>query len=427
MGLANIWAFPYRTGQNGGAAFVVIYLLCIFLICIPFLMAELALGRYGQKNVVGAIRLIRPRSAWLGLGFLSLFASLFILSFYSVVAGWGLGYVFKTLINNSTPLPEFVSNPILVIPLFALFLLFTVLVVCGGVQRGIERWSKVLMPLLLVLLLVLIVRSISLPGAAAGLEFYLKPDFSKITPAAITTAMGQAFFSLSLGIGGILTYGSYLSKKESIVHSSVYIALLDTMIALLAGLMIFPALFAFGQQPNEGPTLIFMVLPEIFKQLPLGNLIGAGFFVMIVIAALTSTISMLEISVAYFVDEKDWPRKKLVWLVATLVLVLGLPSALSQGMVPELSQLSFFGGKSYLELMIFLWFDIFPPLGALLFSLFIGWVWGIDKAAEELQQGSPAFREGYLGLKFLNARAWGFFIRFVCPLAIAAVWFNAVC
>lgn len=426
VGLANIWAFPFRTGQNGGAVFVLIYLICIFTICLPFMFAELALGRHNQKNVYGAIFAIKPGSSWLTLSVLCILASLFILSFYAVVAGWGVGFVFKTFVKNTTPFPVFAANPSLSISLFFSFLILTMIIVFRGVQNGIERWSKILMPTLIVLMLGLVIYGLTLPGAGKGLAFFLKPDFSKVTGKTVMRAMGQAFFSLSLGIGGILTYGSYLSKKENIVRSSLYVVFLDTAIALLAGLMIFPALFSFGQQPHEGPALVFIVLPEIFKQLPLGNVLGAAFFIMLTIAALTSTVSMLEVSVAYFVDEKQLPRKKITWLIGAVVLVIGLPSALSQGAVPALSKLGFFGGKSFLEFMIFLWFDIFPPLGAVLFCLFFSNIWGIENAAKEIEQGNPAFAQKLPGLPFTQAQIWGVFIRYICPIAILVIWFQAI-
>lgn len=426
VGLANIWAFPYRTGQNGGAAFVLIYLICIFLVCLPFMFAELTLGRFGQKNVVGAIRALKAGRGWLLLGGMCLVASVWIVSFYSVVAGWSLGFIFKMLVGNNTSFPQFVSNPLAVLGLFVGFICLNIFVVLKGVQHGIERWSKILMPILLGLLVCLILYGLTLPGAAEGLEFFLKPDFSKIDGNSVMSAVGQAFFSLSLGIGGILTYGSYLSKKENIIAAGTQVVVLDSVIAILAGLVIFPALFSFGQQPDEGPALVFVVLPAIFEQLPLGNLLGAGFFLLLTIAALTSTISMLEISIAYFVDEKRFTRKRAVRVIGLVAIVFGLPSALSQGAVPALTQLSFFGGQSFLELMIFLWFDIFPPLGAVCFSILIGWVWGIDNASAELQQGVPGFDKPVLGL-VSKAKIWGVFVRYVCPLAIMLVWFNAVC
>ncbi len=426
VGLANVWAFPYRTGANGGAAFVVIYLVCSFAICLPFMLAEITLGRFSQKNAVGAVRAIKNTGLWPGLGFLCICAGLFTLSFYAVVSGWSFGYIFKLLLGDQTPFAVFSASPWRVLPLFAGFVLITVLVVHNGVQNGIERWSKLLMPSLIVLMLALIVYGMTLPNAAAGLRFFLAPDFSKVHAGTVMTAMGQAFFSLSLGIGGLLTYGSYLSKKENIVSASVYVVLLDLGVALLAGLMIFPALFSFGAEPSEGPALVFVVLPKIFAQLPGGNLIGALFFVMLTIAALTSAISLLELPLAYFIDEHRWPRRRAVWLAAAIIVLVGLPPALSGGAVPALSHLSWFGGKSYLELMIFLWFDVFPPLGAFLFSIFIGWVWGADKAAAELSLGNPGFSRPIPGTTITPARIWGVFLRYVCPLAILLIWLNAV-
>src|SRR5690606_38606724 len=226
--------------------FVVIYLGCVIFICLPFLYAELVLGRHSERNPVGAIHAIRPRTPWILVGLLCVLSGFFILSYYSVIAGWAFGYIFKTVVAPSAPFGTFIANPWLVVPLFALFLLLTISVVYGGVEHGIERWSKVLMPMLVILMLLVIVRSVTLPGASEGLTFYLKPDFSKITGRVVLSAMGQAFFSLSLGMGAMITYGSYLSKKENLVTSGGYVALFDTFIALLAGFMIFPALFAAG-------------------------------------------------------------------------------------------------------------------------------------------------------------------------------------
>lgn len=418
IGLGNIWLFPFMTGLNGGAAFVLIYLICVVLICLPYMFGELALGRFTQKNPVGAFRAIRPGSPWIGAGFLCVVAGISILSFYAVVAGWTLGYVFKLFMRDNTTFEAFVANPYLAIPLFLSFLIITILVVYGGIQKGIERWSKILLPVLVVLMILLIVRGLTLAGAEKGLRFYLKPDFSKINGRVILAAMGQAFFSLSLGIGGIATYGSYLSRKENLVTSGIYVALFDTAIALLAGLLIFPALFAFGEQPNAGPALVFIILPKIFQQLPLGNAIGAGFFVLLALGALTSTISMLEVPVSYLVDEKGWSRKITVWMVGSIIFIIGLPSALSNGAVPALSSISFLGGKSLLDVMIFIWFNLAPLIGAVLISLFVGWIWGSQNAAEEIASGAAYFEK--------SAKTWGLFIRFVIPVLIFIVLLSII-
>ncbi len=416
IGLGNIWRFPYQVGENGGAAFVIIYLVCIALICLPYLLGELSLGRNSRRNPVGAIKAVAPKSIWIWIGALGVITGLCILSYYAVIAGWTFGYIFKTLLGNATEFGDFISNAWLVIPLYGLFILFTVYVVLGGIRNGIERWAKVLMPVLLVLMVLIIIRSVTLEGAGAGLDFYLSPDFSKLSGEVVLAALGQAFFSLSLGMGTMLTYGSYLSKRDSILSSGIYVAIFDTGIALMAGLMIFPAVFAVGADPGQGPALIFVILPEIFAQLPLGTTFGAVFFLLLSIAALTSTISLLEVPVAYFVDEKDWSRERSVWIIAGIVFLIGIPSALSQGAVPALGNLV--AGNSFLDLMDMAWGQISLALGALLLSIFIGWIWGTDAAAEEIEQGSRGFGR--------MASVWAFAIRYVCPIVIAIVLLYTV-
>jgi NSS family neurotransmitter:Na+ symporter len=413
IGLGNIWRFPYVTGQNGGAAFLILYLVCVLLIGAPVMIAELTIGRYSRKNPVGAFDAIRPGSWWKIVGYLGVATGVCILSYYTVMAGYTLGYIVKTLAGNETTFSSFTSNGWLAIPLFLLFCVLTVLVVQGGVKNGIERWAKILMPLLLLLLVLLIIRSVTLEGAGRGLEFYFKPDFAKVTGKTVLAAMGQAFFSLSLGMGAMITYGSYLSKKDNIVTSGCYVALFDTLIAVMAGLIIFPALFAMKMNPAEGPGLVFEVLPRIFPQLPAGNIIGAAFFLLLSIAALTSTISLLEVATAYLVDEKHWLRRRAVWIVAGLSFVLGLPSALSQGIVPALAELPLPGGGSFLGFMDWLFANVMLAIGAILISIFFGWVWKMKAAAEEIRTGNP--RAGRL-LFVLDIM-----LRFVCPALILVV------
>ena len=423
IGLGNIWRFPYVTGQSGGAAFVVIYLLCIALICLPYLFGELALGRNSQKNPVGAIEAIKKHTPWTLVGGLCVLTGIFILSYYAVIAGWTFGYIFKNVISPGTGFTEFIATPSLVIPLYALFIALTVGVVYGGVEGGIERWAKVLMPILLVLMLLVIIRSVTLPGAGAGLEFYLKPDFSKVTGSVVVAALGQAFFSLSLGMGAMVTYGSYLPKRENILQAGGYVALFDTFIALMAGFMIFPAVFAFDKDPSSGPALIFVVLPEVFQSMALGSIVGMLFFLLLSIAALTSTVSLLEVVVSYFVDEKQWSRPKSVWIVGGLTFLIGLPSALSQGISPTLSDMSwlvgadgFLGQTDFLSLMDAVWGNFSLAFGALLISIFVGWVWGTKNAVAEIREGSNLSDRGQ--------RVWGFFIKYICPVVIFIVLLN---
>ena len=336
-----------------------------------------------------------------------------IISYYTVMAGYTIGYIVKTIVGNETTFKSFTSNAWLSLPLFLLFSVLTVLVVQGGVKNGIERWAKILMPVLLFLLVILIIRSVTLEGAGRGLSFYFKPDFSKVTGKTLHAALGQAFFSLSLGMGAMITYGSYLSKKDNIVTSGCLVALFDTTIAVMAGLVIFPALFAMNMNPTEGPGLVFEVLPRIFPQMPGGNVIGAAFFLLLSIAALTSTISLLEVATAYLVDEKHWLRRKAVWIVAAVSFCLGLPSALSQGIVPALSNLPLPGGGSFLGFMDWLFGNVMLAVGAILISIFFGWVWKMKAAAKEIRKGYPSVGRLLTALDIM--------LRFLCPALILVV------
>ncbi len=423
IGLGNIWRFPYVTGQSGGAAFVVIYLFCILLICLPYLFAELTLGRNSQRNPVGAIKAIKANTPWTLVGGLCVLTGVFILSYYGVIAGWAFGYIFKGIFSPATEFGVFIATPAIVIPLFGVFMLLTIMVVLGGVEHGIERWAKVLMPVLLVLMFVIIIRSVTLPGAGAGLEFYLKPDFSKVDGEVMLAALGQAFFSLSLGMGAMITYGSYLPKRENILVAGGFVAIFDTMIALLAGLMIFPAVFALGGDPASGPALIFDVLPGVFDAMPLGTLMSIMFFILLSIAALTSTVSLLEVVVSFFVDETSWTRKKSVWIIGLVTFAIGLPSALSAGASERLSDMTwllgeggFFGQTDYLSVMDAIWGNISLAFGALLISIFVGWIWGAKNAAAEIREGS--------NLSATGQRVWSFFIKYVCPIFIFYVLLN---
>ena len=420
IGLGNIWRFPYVAGENGGAAFVLVYVLFVIVIGLPYMFAELALGRSTQKNPVGAIEAIKPGSLWKSVGYLGVLTGVGILSFYGVIAGWTFGYIFKMLMGNPAGFSEFISNAFLVSVLFALFLFITTLIVYGGVSGGIERWSKILMPVLFILLIGLIIYSVSLQGAGKGLSFYLKPDLTRITGRTLLAALGQAFFSLSLGMGLMITYGSYVSKKENLVTSGIYIALFDTLIAFMAGLIIFPALFSMGHSPSAGPTLVFVVLPELFSMMPGGFIVGAFFFLLLSVAALTSTISLLEVPVAFMVDEHKAPRKKIVWGVAFFTFIIGLPSALSQGASDFFTNFGWLPRRltsaDFLSHMSFLFGDFSLALGAFLLSIFVGWVWGAHKAADELEEGAAGFAR--------TRGLWIFMIRYFIPVIIFIILLN---
>jgi len=419
IGLGNIWRFPYTAGENGGGAFVLIYLGFVLLIGIPVVLAELSVGRHTNLNPVGAFRTLCPGSLWPVVGGLGVLTGFGILAFYSVVAGWTLGYIFKAATGtfsaslsseqSAAIFQSLVASPTLPILLAGCFLILTALVVQRGVSRGIETASRILMPVFFVLLVVLAVRAVTLDGAAAGLSFLFKPDFSKITASVVISALGQALFSLSLGMGAMITYGSYLPKDEDLSSAGIIVALFDTSIALLAGLIIFPALFHAGAAPDAGPGLVFVVMPTIFDTLPAGALFGFAFYCLLAIAALTSTISLLEVIVAYFVDERGWSRPRATWALAGICFVLAIPSALSVGANSLLSNLP---GGGFLGLQSIIWGNFSLSIGALLICIFVGWVWGVPKALAEVRRG---------GADLPGAAIWGTLVRYVCPTAVAVV------
>ncbi len=414
VGLGNIWRFPYMAGQNGGGAFVLVYLVCVLMIALPVMFLEISLGRATHRNPVGAIKAVAPRSLWRLLGYLALLTGLGILSYYSVIAGKVLTYCalyLRKLVTGGTV--TYSGGTFEVVVYFALFLIATVLVVGGGVQRGIERWSKILMPMLVLIMGAIIVRSLFLPGAMAGVKWFVTPDFSKITPRVILNAMSQGFFSLSLGMGAMLTYGSYLAEQDSIVTCGTSVVIFDTLIAILAGFMIFPAVFALGGDPAAGSTLIFQVLPKVFGGMEGGVIVGIVFFLLLCVAALTSTVSLLEVVTAYFVDEKRWSRRRSVWMIGTAAFLVGLPSAFDLAGLGPWTSITILGKRGFLELMDFLWGNLSLAIGSLLLCVFAIAVWGLKNAASEIEIGSPGFAR-YRGL-------WIFFIRWICPVSIAVI------
>jgi len=424
VGLGNIWRFPYTTGKNGGAVFVLIYLVAILVVALPVLIAEVALGRFTGKNPVGAFAAVRPGPGgggpspspgrrilkslmqWKLVGYLGVLTGFMILSYYSVIAGWTVGYFFKavtgeiqqiTTANTEQVYHSFVSNPLLQICLLAFFLFLTVFVVARGVSGGIERFAKILMPVLLGILALLLVRSLTLSNASAGLAFYLKPDFSKFSFPVVVEALGQAFFSMSLGMGTMITYGSYVNKTENLPGSTAWIAFFDTLIAFLAGLIIFPAIFHAGMDPAGGPGLVFKILPVIFAQMPGGLIFGPLFFLLLSIAALTSTISVLEVPVAFAIDELKLNRRKAAWIIGIITLGVGIPSALSE---------------NFLGLWNYIWGNLSLSIGALGVAIFVGYVWKTSKALLEITKGSERFR---------FAGFWILSIKYITPLSIVLI------
>ena len=428
IGLGNIWGFPTAAALGGGAAFLLIYLVAVVFIGAPVMLAELAIGRRTQRNPVGAFKELAPRSAWVAVGALGVLAGLIILSFYSVIAGWSLAYVLKTITGTFTAdadtaaiFGDLAGNAGNAILWHLVFMAITVGVVIQGVKDGIERWTKILMPVLFIILVLLIFRAITLSGAGPGLEFYFKPDFSKVTWVTVLSATGQAFFSLSLGMGAMITYGSYISKRDDLVTSTLWVTLADTTIAIMAGLIIFPTLFHAGMDPAQsGPGMVFVTLTSLLTEIPPapygGIVFGTLFFLLLSIAGLTSSVSLLEVVTSYFVDETAITRKQAAIGIGVAAFVLGLPSALANGASEWLSSLPGVG-MDFLTLMFTVFGQYALVVGALLISIFAGWIWGVRAAGEEVRANDGRFPLG---------RTWGILIRFVCPIAITALFLQLI-
>ncbi len=426
VGLGNIWGFPTVAAANGGGAFLIVYLICVALIGAPVMLAELTIGRATQRNPVGAFRTLAPGRPWVLIGALGVLAGVVILSFYSVIAGWTIAYIFKTVTGAFPPgadtaaiFGSVAGSARAATAYHQIFMIITILVVVGGVRHGIERWTKVLMPGLAVLLVLLVIRAVTLSGAEAGLSFYLRPDFSQLNGAVILAAAGQAFFSLSLGMGAMITYGSYISKKDDLVTSALYVTVFDTMIAVMAGLLIFPTLFHAGLEGGTGgPGMVFVVLTSLLGTIPPapwgGTVFGTMFFGLLFIAALTSSISLLEVGVSYFVDEKQWSRRKSAWVLGGAAFLLGIPSALANGAVGWLSSLPGVG-VDFLSFLFTIFGQYALVVGALFISLFTAWAWGTKAAGDEVRAN-----DGH----FMLERTWSFLIRYVCPVVILLILIN---
>jgi neurotransmitter:Na+ symporter, NSS family len=418
VGLGNIWKFPYITGQNGGGAFVLVYLGCILVVGVPIMMAELMIGRHTRRDAVGAfIALEGQRSPWQLAGWISIVAAFIILSYYSVVAGWTLDYVYRALLGSFAGHPaaaiEGMFGSLIADGQRQLFWHFVFIGLClgiviGGVQKGIERWSKILMPILLLLLALLFVHGLLSPGAREAFVFMFRPDFARLTAASVLEAMGHAFFTLSLGMAAMITYGSYLNRQEDLLGASLRVAGLDTLIALMAGMAIFPIVFSAGLEPGGGPGLIFKTIPVIFAQIAGGPWLAVVFFLLLSFAALTSAISLLEAQVAYLIDECGWGRRRATALLAALAFLTGIPSALSYNVLADwtpIGELAFFDAADLLASNYLL------PLSGLLIAIYVGWFWSGEEEKEELIAGGAGW----------VYPLWHFLIRYVSPTAVAIV------
>ena len=416
VGLGNIWRFPYLAGQNGGAIFLVFYLICVFLLCYPVMVGEIAIGRHTHADAYGAYRNIGGKR-WGALGIFGIIAGIFILSFYNVVAGWAFGYFLEISFGNLLDAPDFGAffgkyiNDISDNFWFSLaFMALTAVIVSQGIQKGIEAANKIMMPALYLILIGLIIYSLTLPNAIEGVKFYLIPDFSELKSQTVFDGLRQAFFSLSLGMGALITYGSYLNKEENVISSAAIISLADSSVAFLAGLMVFPMVASLNAYDVSGPSLIFVVLAKVFSSMDpiVGRLVGGSFFLLICFAALTSTISLLEVPAAYLVDQRKMSRKRVVWGLALLVFVFGIPSMISQGMVPALNKLSFYKDRDFLTFVSDMC-DISLTIGGCLMTIFISRRWKIANMDQELSLGNPGYMASFTR-RYLNV-----VIRFVVP------------
>jgi neurotransmitter:Na+ symporter, NSS family len=423
IGLGNIWRFPYVTGENGGGAFLIVFIAFLLLIGVPVMLSELVIGRRSQRNAFGAFKKLKPGQPWYFIGIMGIAAAFMILAFYSTIAGWTLEYLYRSLLNGfsgkstgelAETFDAFVQSGFMPVVWQIVFMFLTALIVWKGVKNGIEKYAKILMPVLLVIIIIIAVRSLTLPGAAQGLAFLFRPDFSKITANVLLMALGQAFFSLSIGMGALITYGSYISKADNLSNTAFAVTGADALIAILAGVAIFPAVFAFGIQPDVGPKLVFITLPNIFQQMPGGYFWAVIFFVLLTVAALTSTISLLEVVVAYFSEELKMTRHRATLIAAVSITALGVLCTMSQG---PWGELGFFKGTLFDD-FDFITANIMLPLGGLLIVIFVGWFMGDANVKAEITNDG-AFKAKLFGLLLV-------ILKVLAPIAIAMVFLNSI-
>ncbi len=423
IGLGNIYRFPCELGNNGGAAFLLVYLAVVIFLGIPVMLSELVIGRRGQSNAVGAFKKLAPKTAWPIVGYMGVLCGFIIFAFYSTISGWTLEYIVKSVSNSfegkdlaamEQDFTNFHDMGWRNVIWQAVFIFLTGFVVFKGVQNGIERYAKILMPVLLLILVVLGIRSATLPGAKAGLTFLFKPDFSKITGKVLISALGQGFFSLSLGMGALITYGSYIKKDDNLTSTAFSVVLSDTLIALLAGIVIFPAAFSFGINPQAGMGLVFNTIPMIFNQMTGGYIFCIIFFVLLAIAALTSTISLLEVVVAYLSEELHIKRQWATVLACVATMLIGSLASLSLMSDTPLV----IGGKPVFDWMDFVSSNILLPLGGVLIVLFVGWKMGKTQFFDEVTNGGV--------LKSPLKKIIMFIVRYLAPLAIIVIFISGL-
>ena len=419
VGLGNIWGFPYKAGTNGGGAFVLIYLLCIVIIGIPIMISEIIIGRRAGNSPINAMKKTaldsNTSSLWRFVGWSGITAGILILSFYSVIAGICLNYIFisalpSQILSSSDQFGEVIASPINLLFWHTIFIFLTFLIVSAGVKNGIGRMVKILMPMLGFLLIFMVIYSMINGAFIKTLDFLFAPDFSNVTSETFLSAMGQAFFSLSLGMGSIMAYGAYMPKDQKVVETSFTVASLDTLVAMLAGLAIFPIIFAFNLEPNSGPGLVFVSMLSAFQQMQFGQIIGPFFFILLSIAALSSSISLLEPGVAYLSEEGILSRKRSAEIISFFIWVLGIGSALSFNTWSDVDIIS---GKNFLDSMDFIANQILLPLGGMLIAIFVGWFMKESLIKDEIGNTNTTL---YL--------MWRFFVKFVAPLCVGYIFYR---
>lgn len=425
VGLGNLWRFPYLVGTNGGASFIIIYLFFVFVICLPLMFTEFVIGRRSQNNVFGAFRTLTQgkKPFWGKIGAISVLCAFVILSFYCVVGGWTINYLVKSVLMQFTEGVNFQqmfehSSTSTTVPLIytLIYVFLTALIVIMGVKNGIEKYSKIMMPLLFLMVIAIAVHSLTLPGASEGVKFLFYPDFSKVTGDTVLAAMGQAFFSLSIGCGTIITYASYVKKEENIISSSAATAIMDLIFAMLAGVAIMPAVFAFGLSPSEGPGLLFVIIPQIFSQIPFGSVLAILFFIVLFFAALTSSISLLEVVVAFLSEEFKMKRSWATFTASLSVTIVAVLCSLSLGLLNDwtICKLPLFDFLDKLSA------DFLLPIGGLLFVIFAGWKMSDEEYFDELSNGNTLKQKRWL------LYAIRFIVKYIAPIVILIILISCL-
>lgn len=428
VGLANIWRFPYIVGANGGSAFIIVYLLCLLLIGFPVFIAEILIGRTTQTSPSGAFEKLGGSKKWSWAGKLTILTGFIVSGFYSAVAGWILGYLVEALLGNvssfknitetSQHYTALIQHPFWGVGFHFLFLLLCTMVLYLGVRAGIERGNKIMMPMLFAVLILIVIKGLTMQNSEAALAYLFKPDWSALTPMAFITALGQSFFTLSLGQGTMVTYGSYIGNKDNLLKSCVPVVLMDTLVSLFAAIAVFTIIFSVGLKPDQGPGLIFHTLPLVFSQVTGGYVLAVMFFLLVFLAALTSEISAMEPSIAYLIDERGWKRHHAVLAVGSGAFLLGVPCALSFSVLKDYTLF----GENFLDAIAYLASNILIPVGGFLAVVMVGWIWGAQNALNALKLGASSLFERHPSL----SRYFWFCFKYSAPLLIIIVFLHAL-